>query len=261
MLYYQCELNNYRFASDKRSIPLSEMGTSAMAQEQRIHDVFISYSSKDKKIADAIVADMEQHNIRCWYAPRDIRPGDEWASAINAAIQRTSIFILVFTEESNRSHQVTNEVTLAVNSGKTVIPFRLSSSDMNDTLEYYLSSLHWLDAVEPPLHRNIELLREKIISILTIDSQFTGGAETIGNASGSGAIAGNAYSRVPAVPGNGSSGRKPSGGLLIGIVVGAIAACIAGFLVFGGRGSKSTQEAAQQTVAAVPASEQQEPPA
>lgn len=52
-----------------------------MAQDQRNHDVFISYSSKDKKVADAIVADMEQHNIRCWYAPRDIRPGDEWASA------------------------------------------------------------------------------------------------------------------------------------------------------------------------------------
>ena len=147
-----------------------------MAQEQRNHDVFISYSSKDKKVADAIVADMEQHNIRCGYAPRDIRPGDEWASAINAAIQRASIFVLVFTEESNRSHQVTNEVTLAVNSGKTVIPFRLSSSDMNDTLEYYLSSLHWLDAVEPPLNRNIELLREKVSSILTIDSQFAGGS-------------------------------------------------------------------------------------
>lgn len=52
-----------------------------MAQDQRNHDVFISYSSKDKKVADAIVADMEQHNIRCWYAPRDIRPGDEWAFA------------------------------------------------------------------------------------------------------------------------------------------------------------------------------------
>jgi hypothetical protein len=33
------------------------MRTSAMAQEQRKHDVFISYSSKDKKVADAIVAE------------------------------------------------------------------------------------------------------------------------------------------------------------------------------------------------------------
>lgn len=228
-----------------------------MAQDQRNHDVFISYSSKDKKVADAIVADMEQHNIRCWYAPRDIRPGDEWASAINAAIQRASIFVLVFTEESNRSHQVTNEVTLAVNSGKTVIPFRLSSSDMNDTLEYYLSSLHWLDAVEPPLNRNIELLREKVSSILAIDNQIAGGAVSSAGAVGSaGTTAGNVYGSAPAGTGNGSPGKKPDRGLLIGIAVGAIAACIVGFLVFGGRGSKSVQEAAQPTAAETPSNEE-----
>lgn len=90
------------------------------------HDVFISYSSKNKNIADAIVADLEQNGIKCWYAPRDILSGEDWAGAINNAISSTKIFVLVFTDESNRSHQVTNEVTLAVNGGKIIIPFRLS---------------------------------------------------------------------------------------------------------------------------------------
>ena len=94
--------------------------------KNRDHDVFISYSSKNKNIADAIVADLEQNNIKCWYAPRDIYPGEDWAGAIKNAIGSTKIFVLVFTDESNRSHQVTNEVTLAVNGGKIIIPFRLS---------------------------------------------------------------------------------------------------------------------------------------
>src|SRR6516164_3478420 len=42
-------------------------------------DVFVSYSSKDKHIADAAVATLEAKGIRCWIAPRDIVPGKEWS--------------------------------------------------------------------------------------------------------------------------------------------------------------------------------------
>jgi len=41
------------------------------------HDAFISHSSKDKTIADATCAYLEASKIRCWVAPRDIRPGGE----------------------------------------------------------------------------------------------------------------------------------------------------------------------------------------
>lgn len=39
------------------------------------HDVFISYASSDKPVADAVCAALEQRGIRCWIAPRDILPG------------------------------------------------------------------------------------------------------------------------------------------------------------------------------------------
>ena len=34
-------------------------------------DVFVSYSSKNKTVADSIVSDFEANGIKCWYAPRD----------------------------------------------------------------------------------------------------------------------------------------------------------------------------------------------
>lgn len=34
------------------------------------HDVFISYSSKDKTAADATCAVLEGCGVRCWMAPR-----------------------------------------------------------------------------------------------------------------------------------------------------------------------------------------------
>jgi hypothetical protein len=39
-----------------------------------MHDVFISYSSKDKTVADSVCAKLEQEKISCWIAPRDILP-------------------------------------------------------------------------------------------------------------------------------------------------------------------------------------------
>lgn len=38
-------------------------------------EVFISYSSLNKNIADAVCARLESDGVRCWYAPRDITLG------------------------------------------------------------------------------------------------------------------------------------------------------------------------------------------
>lgn len=132
------------------------------------YDVFISYSSKNRNIADAICANFEQFGIRCWYAPRDIRPGETWAAAINGAIKCVKLFVLVFSEESNHSDQVLNEVELASKAGKTIIPFRITEAEMEPGLEYYLSRVHWLDALTTPMERNIIRLREYVKSILDL---------------------------------------------------------------------------------------------
>ena len=130
------------------------------------HDVFISYSSKNKNVADAIVADLESHGIRCWYAPRGIMPGQEWATAISDAMAEASVFVLIYTEDSNKSKQVMNEVAMAFKLGLTIVPFKLTDDLMNPELEYYLSRVHWLDALTPPLAESIESLRNHVAVIL-----------------------------------------------------------------------------------------------
>ena len=255
--------------------------------KNRDHDVFISYSSKNKNIADAIVADLEQNNIKCWYAPRDIYPGEDWAGAIKNAIGSTKIFVLVFTDESNRSHQVTNEVTLAVNGGKIIIPFRLSGSDMNDTLLYYLSSVHWLDAVSQPLNQNIETLRKQISALLDIEEADENkvAAAAVGAAAGTaGATAGTAGATAAAGSAAGSKRSGISGasqrsgqtgssggssvktGIVIGFIVVALAIGIGAFaLSRGGNQSKDSEpkaNAVEQTAEKPEAEEvKQEEPA
>lgn len=129
---------------------------------QNEHDVFISYSYKDKKVADAICTNLELNGIKCWYAPRNIVSGEDWASSIVKAIVKARVFVLVFSEYSNGSEQVLNEVSAAFNAGCVVIPFKIKDIDMSDGLYYYLNRVHWFDAVSHPLEKNIKQLCEQI---------------------------------------------------------------------------------------------------
>ncbi|MCL2634852.1 MAG: TIR domain-containing protein [Oscillospiraceae bacterium] len=110
------------------------------------HDVFISHSSKDKQAADAICHALESNGIKCWIAPRDVKPGAEYAAEIMGGIKNSRIFLLVFSKDSNESKPVSKEIESAFNYEKTVIPFRIEDVEMRDSLRYYLSNLHWLDA-------------------------------------------------------------------------------------------------------------------
>ena len=67
------------------------------------HDVFISHSSKDKNVADAVVAALEAAGITCWVAPRDIAPGMDWGEAIVRGIAECKLMVLVYSGNSNRS--------------------------------------------------------------------------------------------------------------------------------------------------------------
>ncbi len=122
------------------------------------HDVFISYSSVDKNAADTVCSILEQNGIQCWMAPRNITPGVDFAEAIIDGIRSSKVFVLVYSSKSNNSKQVIREVDRAVDTGLPVINLRLEDVPLSKQLEYYLSSVHWLDAMTPPLEKHVNKL-------------------------------------------------------------------------------------------------------
>jgi WD40 repeat protein len=122
------------------------------------HDVFISYSHHDKYAADAVCAKLEQHGVRCWIAPRDVEPGTEWAGSIIHAISNAKIMVLVFSKSANDSPQIRKEVERAVNKGVIVVPLRIEDVVPTESLEYFMSNVHWLDALTPPLEKHLDHL-------------------------------------------------------------------------------------------------------
>lgn len=132
--------------------------------------VFISYSSANKGIADATCHILEECGIPCWIAPRNIIPGKTWAGNIVQAIRDCSLMVLIYSEDSNSSSQVANEVDKAFSHGKIIIPFMVDSTPMNDDFDYYLSRKHWLVAY-PDYKKMLMPLVEAVATNIGIEIQ------------------------------------------------------------------------------------------
>jgi TolB-like protein len=107
--------------------------------------VFVSYASQDAATADSIVENLEQHGLRCWLAPRDVKPGALYADAIVRAINEANAVVLVLSTSAVASSHVGREVERAASKHKQIIGFRIDSAPLSPELEYFLSNSQWID--------------------------------------------------------------------------------------------------------------------
>jgi mannitol/fructose-specific phosphotransferase system IIA component len=135
------------------------------------HDVFISHSTKDKAVGDAVCATLEAAKIRCWIGPRDVQPGLEFPGQITRAIRECKVMVLIFSTHSNASSDVLREVRLAAAEHHHVLQFKIENAAPNDDLKYFLSAPHWLDALTPPLERHLERLVPAIKALIALQDE------------------------------------------------------------------------------------------
>ena len=118
-------------------------------------DVFISYASKDKTVADAVCARLETAGIRCWIAPRDIMAGTSYGESIIEAIHNATVMVLVFSSNANSSGHIPKEVERAMSAGVAILPFRIEDVMPAKSLDYFIGSVHWLDALTQPMEKHL----------------------------------------------------------------------------------------------------------
>lgn len=131
-----------------------------------LHDVFLSHSSHDKPVADAVCAALEEHNIRCWIAARDITPGQDWSDAIIDAITGCRVFLLILSDASNHSEQVKREVQNSVTETKPILPLRIEDVVLSKHMRYFIGTPHWLDALPPPIENYLPKITETVRGLL-----------------------------------------------------------------------------------------------
>ncbi|HEY7350286.1 MAG TPA: toll/interleukin-1 receptor domain-containing protein [Ktedonobacterales bacterium] len=100
------------------------------------YSAFISYSSKDDEFAKRLYNDLQGAGVRCWFAPEDLKIGDETRTRIDESIRLHDKLLLILSEHSIASAWVQKEVETAFEKERQqkrlmLFPIRLDYTVMN----------------------------------------------------------------------------------------------------------------------------------
>lgn len=109
---------------------------SLVGQAIEFYSCFISYSSHDTAFAERLHADLRAKNLRCWFAPEDLKIGDRFQESIEESIRLFDKVMIVLSEASVESRWVEREVNAAREredcEGRTLLfPIRIDDAVMN----------------------------------------------------------------------------------------------------------------------------------
>ena len=83
---------------------------------------FISYSRVNSEFVVRLARDLKAAGYDVWLDQLDIPKGARWDDAIEAAVERSSTFMIVLAPESIESQNVKDELSYAIDSGKHILP-------------------------------------------------------------------------------------------------------------------------------------------
>lgn len=101
-----------------------------------MHQVFISYSKKQRGEADKIVQEIKNnHNVNVWIDYSGLSAGEVWRREIDEAIKRSSLIIVLVHKDSVNSQYVTYEWAYALGIGRKLLPILLDDTTLHPRLE------------------------------------------------------------------------------------------------------------------------------
>lgn len=117
---------------------MAELMTKLLSRPLEAPRVFISYSSKQEAIAQAIHDAIEQQHIACWMAPNSIPAGSSYQSMIPIALQQVDVVLLILTPDAEKSRWVQKEIGSAIGAGKKLLPYQLERGDLSQEFRFLL---------------------------------------------------------------------------------------------------------------------------
>jgi ABC-type amino acid transport substrate-binding protein len=144
------------------------------SEDTSVRHVFICHSSHDSEFAQGLCCFLENQGIRCWIAPRDVTPSENWAKAILDAITNSAAIVLISSSGANDSPHVIREVERGVHRRVPVLPIRLERIPPSEELEYFVSSCQWLDACDRSHDEVYALAARTLVQIIEGKPQCSG---------------------------------------------------------------------------------------
>ena len=107
--------------------------------------VFVSYSRKDSKTVDQIVARLTAEGLEVWIDREEIKAGELWRTQIVEAIDTCDAFILMLSCNSVVSDNVRKEIDLAQDSGRNIFVMKFNEAKLPAEIRYQLAGLQFID--------------------------------------------------------------------------------------------------------------------
>ncbi|MHB8574032.1 MAG: toll/interleukin-1 receptor domain-containing protein, partial [Dehalococcoidia bacterium] len=130
---------------DAPTAPLDESTVSAPAPR-----VFISYSSDDRPTALALAEKLEAQGIAVWLDRRNIGGGASWDDEIVRGIKSSAVFAVLCSPAAMASDNVRQELRLAMQYRKPLLPLLLAPTEFPEGVEYVLAGRQWVEVLDHP---------------------------------------------------------------------------------------------------------------
>ncbi|MBK9304546.1 MAG: toll/interleukin-1 receptor domain-containing protein [bacterium] len=105
------------------------------------HDVFISYSSQDRKTAARIAEGLISHGLKVWW-DRDLLPGEEFTDRIEELLDASACVAVLWSAHSIKSRFVRNESEHAAQRDK-LVPALIEAVE----IPFHVRNIHTLDLI------------------------------------------------------------------------------------------------------------------
>jgi hypothetical protein len=135
------------------------------------HDIFISYSDKDRELASKVYDALVAEGFNCWISFNDIHHGEVWAKAITQGIKNSKTFLLILTPNSNSSDQVLREIEYADKQKKKLYCYKVGNIVTSDALDYFISSIQQFETHKLSFAKGIERMSKELKRFLGVQQR------------------------------------------------------------------------------------------
>lgn len=133
------------------------------------HQIFISYSRKDKNVAESLCEILRENDIEYWIDKEGIYSSSNYKELIVDAIDISKAVIFISSVNSNSSINVIREIGYAVNMNKPILPLILDDTPYAKSIRLDISDIDQID-FKNPMESNKKLITS-LMYVLNVSSR------------------------------------------------------------------------------------------
>lgn len=137
-------------------------------------ELFLSYNSRDKRLASSIKRNLKAHGFRAFLAHQDIEVTKKWREEIQKHLDSCSALIAIVTRHFDESKWTNQEVGIAIGKGKPVASLIFD----NCGLPGFLEAMQGVKVADNELDKSITRVARVVIRLLGSSSRYA--EETVG---------------------------------------------------------------------------------